>query len=309
MNQLGDLLFSLPVLASARKQWPEKRMISVVRPALAPILKASGLVDDIVLRPHAGIVAPVRLVADVRRQHMHMAVLFSQSPASLITAVMSAIPRRVGFGSASLSFLLTETVASSGVPSLENNKNLGIKIGLSEIAEDYTGLVAIPEVQRIETLRWLGKMFIPTKQLILLSPGASRRRKDKCWPADRWATLADQLTGSGWHPVFIGAPSERVELDAIVRLCAIGVPVFCAEKGILSLVSLIRHARVFIGIDSGAMHLAASGGTPVIALFASTDPVQVGPRPLAKHQIIQRDTMDSITVEDICNVLKNTRVC
>ncbi|MCX5779122.1 MAG: glycosyltransferase family 9 protein [Elusimicrobia bacterium] len=308
MNQLGDLLFSLPVLAAARKQWPEKRILSVVRPALGPLLTASGLVDGVVVRHPAGGIAALRFVAHLSKERAQTGVFFSESPGSIITAVAAGISQRIGFDTASLRLLLTDTAARTGVPSLKNNKNLGIKIGLTAIADDYAGLITVPAAENVEALRWLGEQSFSPDRVVLLSPGASRRRQDKCWDVSRWTELANRIIGGGLHPILIGAPQEREALSRIARLCSAALPVFCAENGILSLAALMRLSRVFIGIDSGAMHLAASGGTPVIALFAVTDPAQVGPRPASRHQIIKRDAMDAITVEDVCNALKNIQV-
>lgn len=305
MNQLGDLLFSFPVLAGARRQWPGAKLVSVVRPALAPLVSASGLVDAVIERPGSSLGNALRLIAAVRREHAQTAVLFSESPASILAAAGAGIPRRVGFATASLRFLLTETAARTGVPSLENNHRLGGALGIDTMPADYAGLVAVPAEERADAARWMDARALPDRQVVLLSPGASRRRREKSWDAACWTELAARLAGAGHRPVFIGAPSERQDIEALTGSSA--APVFCAEQGILSLAALMARARVCVGIDSGAMHLAAAVGTPVVALFGPTDPAQVGPRPPERHRVVCRQTMDAVTVEDVWAALHDIR--
>ncbi len=51
LNQLGDLVFSLPALKSLRDSYPDANITSVVRPGLREVIESSGLVDNIILRP------------------------------------------------------------------------------------------------------------------------------------------------------------------------------------------------------------------------------------------------------------------
>ena len=98
MNQLGDLLFSLPVLKAAKKQGSVK-VISVVSSSLSPLLTSSGLADEIIPKN----MPLLRLIRNVKKEKAGKAVLFSESPGSLFAAYLSKITERIGFESASLS--------------------------------------------------------------------------------------------------------------------------------------------------------------------------------------------------------------
>ena len=58
---------------------------------------------------------------------------------------------------------------------------------------------------------------------------------------------------------------------------------------------------MFIGIDSGIMHLAASLGVKCVGIFGKTDPNQIGPQPLEKHIIIKNNNIKNITSNEIIN--------
>jgi ADP-heptose:LPS heptosyltransferase len=300
MNQLGDLLFSLPVLAAARKAWPESERVSVVRSSLAPLLEASGLVSGAVTKTGNSLGDRFRLVRSLSRYGFSDAVLFSESPDTLLTCYAAGIPQRSGFETASLRFLLTRTVPRAGVPSLANNRRLGDALGLSAIPKDYTGLLLVPEKHKAHVRQWMFKEELNPAKVVIVAPGASKRRREKCWKNDRWASLLSLLAKHRACPVLVGAPEEK---DALLMLAAQvhsseKPRVYPAEGGILALAALMTQAKAFIGIDSGAMHLAACLGLSCTVLIGPTDPSQIGPQPLDKHRVVKRGSMDAITVED-----------
>jgi heptosyltransferase-2 len=92
---------------------------------------------------------------------------------------------------------------------------------------------------------------------------------------------------------------ERDFLDSTAKKCKIVPKLFTAENGILDSGAFLKTCNLFIGIDSGAMHLAAAVGTKCIAVFSYTDPNQVGPMPLENHIAIKKERISAITPEDI----------
>ncbi|MDR3112983.1 MAG: hypothetical protein LBU09_01225, partial [Endomicrobium sp.] len=118
MNQLGDLLFSLPVLKAAKERGGTK-IYSVVKSGLAPLLAASGLTDGFIPKETPFF----ELIKTLKRESFDKAVLFSESPFSLMSAFAAGIKERAGFETASLSFLLTKKAKRNGVPSIYNNFN------------------------------------------------------------------------------------------------------------------------------------------------------------------------------------------
>lgn len=303
MNQLGDCIFSLPLLSAARKEWRDKRLVSVARPSLAPLLQASGLVDEVIQR-RAGAAGTWTLLRALRRARASKAVLFSESPETLMLAAAGGIPERVGFETASLGFFLTRRAGRSGVPSLANNLKLAAAAGLSGLPGDYANLVTVPESEMARISLWLAANRAQEKNIAVISPGASRRRSEKRWAHGRWAVIMDKITGAGYIPVIVGAPAEQRALDDLALLSKKGARVFAGQAGIVSLAALFRHAKVFAGIDSGALHLAAAVGLPVIGLYGPTDPGQIGPRPAEKHTVIKKDTMDDINVDEVWEALE-----
>jgi heptosyltransferase-3 len=115
------------------------------------------------------------------------------------------------------------------------------------------------------------------------------RWRFKCWPADKMAALADQLAERGWRIVLTAAPDaeEKSLVDDIVA--RMRVPSACLNlAGVLSikeLGALAARARLFIGVDSMPMHLAAAMGVPVVALFGPSGELEWGPWNVA-HAVV-----------------------
>ena len=296
MNQLGDLMFSLPLMHAAKSEWKNRfRATSYVSRELSPLLVASGLADEIIEKP-GGCAGRISTAMKVRKAGFSRAVLFSESPESVITGFTAGIPFRAGFKTAAFSFLLTNRAGRTGVPSLANNKNLAKVCGLEVIPEDYSGLVTIPEQEKDRAVVWKGGN---SRNTVIVGMGASKRRKDKCWSDENWITVIEYLNKKNLNPILIGSPSEKDSIfNFAIRLSF--NPMICdGSEGILFLGALMRASKCFVGIDSGSMHFAAALNLPVIALFGPTDPSQVGPRPLNKHRVIKRNTMDQITPGDV----------
>jgi heptosyltransferase-2 len=293
MNQLGDLLFSLAVLKAARQEL-NTRIYSVVKPSLSPILTASNLIDEAIPKDK-------NTIKFLKRKKISTAILFSESPSSLLCAYFANIKNRIGFKTASLSFLLTKKVKRIGVPSLFNNNELGFVAGLKIIPQDYTNILTIPK-EHIENIKkWFEDNNLDVSKTIAISIGASKKRQGKCLEECTWIEVINILAQNGFNCVLSGAAWEKDILNNTSKKCKIPPKLFIStsDNGVLDSAAFLKACSLFIGIDSGAMHLAAAVGTKCIAVFGYTDPNQVGPMPLKNHIVIRKEKISDITPVDI----------
>ena len=271
MNQLGDLLFCLPVIKAAKQQYPNVKIYSVTRKNLAELLRQTLLVDKIFIKEKG---------------------------------LKSKIKKRYGFKSASLNFLLTDKAEKKGVPSLVNNINLAKKIGIKNIQNNYLDIIKTDSKTDDKINNILKQYNIENKKFIAVSIGASKRRQEKCLKAEVWIETINELTGKNIPVIVTGAVWEKEYIKNITDKCLKKINVFCPEGGLVELSGLLKKASLFIGVDSGAMHLAASLGIKCIALYGNTDPSQIGPQPLENHIIIKKDSAKQITADDILNKIE-----
>ena len=124
------------------------------------------------------------------------------------------------------------------------------------------------------------------RPLAVIHPGASVRYK--LWPKEHFTRLAQGLCEAGLQVVWIGAGQFDADIIAGIEQDLPGSPAinFCNRMSLPELVALFRQSRLFIGCDSGPMHLAAATGLPVFALFGpSREAIWA---PLGEHSVVLR---------------------
>ena len=128
---------------------------------------------------------------------------------------------------------------------------------------------------------WTGQSSKPA-----LSPGSPvacihpcATKDYKQWDIEKFAELADYLLDRGWQVCLVGAGSaERDRVDAMLEGME-GTPInLHGRLNLMQLAWLFQHADLFVGNDSGPMHLAAASGVRVIALFGPTELLRWQPR-------------------------------
>jgi len=130
------------------------------------------------------------------------------------------------------------------------------------------------------------------RRFALLIPGSSPRHPLKRWPAAHYGELARALHEAGLLPVVVGASSERDLGATIAAACPDAVDLVGATD-LPALASLAASAALTVGNDTGATHLAAAGGHPVVVLFsAASEPSRCAPRGSVVRVLREPDLAD-----------------
>ena len=283
LNQVGDLLFSLPAIYDLRACFPEAQIVSVARPHLRELLGLSHLVDKVIERPRRPFGAGFHVAAALRRERFDLALLFSTSLGMSVLARLTGAPVRVGFGDSISRFFVTHRVPKSKPPSMQNNLKLVEAIGCPVIKRDYSGLIhpgPIEQEAAESVLKSAG--VVPGERFAVLAPGTSWRRELKCWSDEGFARVADMIARDlGMRSVVVGISNGCTICDltpsAVDLIGKTSLPVLAA---------MIERASVFVGVDTGVMHLAAAVKTPVVALFGPSGELEWGPWRVASRVIV-----------------------
>ena len=309
LNQIGDLVFSLPLLKALRDNFPAARIHSVVKPHLKGLLADSPYVDCILERLN-GSGATLQLLRTMRRSRYDLLISLPRSEESLIIAALSGAGLKAGFSHFpwDLSLDVKETV--EGHNSWYNNRKLLHQLQVPANKNDYVGLIRVDARE--------GDRTPPGGRYAIIAPGASRRRQMKTWGHEQFAALVAQLRKSrGLTPVIIGGDDNREYNDLLIvalKETGAGVDdgmVDLTGADLRSLCLAIKDAALFVGIDSGFMHLASSYDIPVVALFGPTDPFYVGPQN-RRSRVVKAEGMECIPCYlkecDHRDCMKNIRV-
>ncbi|MBS4097564.1 MAG: putative lipopolysaccharide heptosyltransferase III [Sulfuricella sp.] len=112
----------------------------------------------------------------------------------------------------------------------------------------------------------------------------------KCWPEANMAALIDALQGAGQRVVLTAAPdaAEAAMLGRIKGMLATPAVDLSGQLNLKQLAALAGRAKLFVGVDSAPMHIAAAMGTPTVALFGPSGDKEWGPW-MVRHRIVTSD--------------------
>jgi len=287
LGAVGDVLRTLPALHLIRKNFPSIHLAWLVEDLARDLLEGHPEIDAVIRFPRREMRAaagqPHRMAAclaalrhDLRAMRFTVALDFQGSFKSGALALLSGAPRRVGFAPGhcrELSFLFTNEWVRPGSRRLNRvEKNCVLAESLGAAGDEIE--VILPERpdegHAAEAL--LHAVNPGGSPVVVLSPGTSRRQRRKRWPPENFGRLASLLAASsGALPLVVFGPGEEALARSIVT--ASGKRATLAPPTSLRLLaSILRRAALFVGADTGPMHLAWSVGCPVLALFGPTDP-------------------------------------
>jgi ADP-heptose:LPS heptosyltransferase len=288
LNQIGDLLFALPLLKALRQHAPGAVIDSYVKPYLRELLDASSLVDTIIDR-RGGLLDTLGLIRRVRRARYDLLITLSRSEECLLIAALSGAACRAGFSHVPLDRFLHVRETIKGHNSWSNNARLLKRFGVPVPEGGYVGLLPCEP--------YTGPGQMPEKYVVL-SAGASSRRQTKAWEPDKFAAVADELLDRhSLSPVLVGGEDCRSFNDETLSAMQPRARAACVDLtgavGLRQLSALLAGACLFVGIDSGVMHIASAHDVPLVALFGPSDPAFVAPHN-RRSRIVRNDSLDCI---------------
>jgi len=287
-NWVGDAVMSIPALRALRARHPSGEIALLARPGVAELFQGQGLADRLIAFEHngrhRGALGVERLAAELRVQRFDCAILLQNAFEAAWIARRAGIPQRFGYAGDARAWLLTRAVSvprAGEIPPhecyyyLELLRRCGWLERLPEVSEILLKVEPDALARAEEKLAGIGTRM--GKLRVAVSPGAAYGSA-KSWPPERFAAMADRLIAECDADVLLfGAVADRA-IAARIAAAMKGAPVnLTGETGMAELPALFAACDVFAGNDSGAMHVAAGVGLPVVAVFGSTDPAGTAP--------------------------------
>lgn len=284
-NSLSDVLFCLPALAALRESFPGAHLACVSRPSLAPIVRASQLVDEVLERPRGGLSAQASLLLRLHAHKPDIAVAFSPTRNTVLMAWSSGAPIRAGFEEAKMEALLTHRVRRNGPPRIEAFLELTRFLGCKTPHLDYCGLLDPgPEANR-QAQRLLDESEVEGRFVIAApspaAPGEARRSGGLS--PEMWARALQDLSAC-WPVLLIGSPAPRLMAQLSTSRPAHAIVDGGGRADLLAQAALCAKASLLIAEDGGLLHLASAMHTAVVGIYepgsagSSSRPEPRGPR-------------------------------
>lgn len=289
---------ALPALRAVREHFPDAEIALVARPYVADIYRDQEICSQFIAYDpkgsHAGFSGRERLAAELRARKFDVALLLQNAFDAAWLAWRAKIPERIGYARDGRGFLLTKAVPvprPKEIPAHEKFYYLELlrRAGWLDSVSDecFIGL-RVPEEKRRsagEVLRAAGVRQGALR--IAIGAGASYGSA-KCWPPSRFAQVANRLQSEADADVILFGTAAEASVSAAISAEMRRLPIDLTGKtSIADLPALLSQCNLFMGNDSGAMHVAAAVGVPIVAIFGPTDPF--GTAPVTPHcSIVQQ---------------------
>lgn len=313
---IGDVLLTTGALALLREACPGARVTMMVRPNAAELVTDHPWVDEVLVydykNTHRSPGGQLAFLRELRQRRFDLVISFDRKLRPAILAVLAGIPRRV-----------------TADRIFDNKPGLVTKL--------YTDIIDIPydvstKLQR-ETYqeivrRFFGKTgaaqpalgrlhevhYAAADSLLARLPSGKPRIglcvkgtfALKNWPQERFARLMEALEKETDAAFFVtGAPEDKAYADEMIATSTVKAANFCGATGLKELAALLERTHLFITVDTGAAHIAATTGVPMVVLYGCTSPQRWAPAN-SRAAVISRDPecCPCAVAEDGCDMAR-----
>jgi len=287
-NWVGDAVMALPALRAVRKRFADAEIAIVGRPYVADLYRDQEICNQLIPYDpkglHAGFSGRERLAAELRAQKFDVALLLQNAFDGAWLVWRANIPERIGYARDGRGFLLTKPVPlprPGEIPAHEKFYYLELlrRVGWLDSVQDESFIdLHVSKEKRRSAHEFLRKFGARQGALrIAIGVGASYGSA-KCWPPSRFAEVANRLQSEVDADVILfGTIAEATVSMAIAAEMSRSPIDLTGRTAIADLPALLSQCHLFVGNDSGAMHVAAAVGLPIVAVFGPTDPFGTAP--------------------------------
>jgi len=294
LREIGDVVFTTPAIRGLRQQFPDADITYVVEPAAAPVVAANPHLNNVIVsrgrRGVAGFIDDLVLAARLRARHYDLVVDFHSGPRSSLLAWLSGAPTRIGYDVPGRGWMYTTRVprprSIRARHAVANQWDLLNALGIATPDPVHSPAEMAPDTRAVESvdarLAALGAGRDHELIVIHVSAGNPFRR----WPPDAFASLVAMLVRD--HPrrrvVVVSGPSERVAATTVIEQARSRVDAGDRDRvlppqafTLAEIRALMDRAALFVGGDSGPMHIASTSTVPIVGLYGPTLPVRSEP--------------------------------
>jgi heptosyltransferase-1 len=296
LSAIGDVVRTLPALALIRHRFPDAFIAWVVEEAAGGILTGRKDLDEVIIFPKKTLTkqagnlftfprAVSTLCGFIRRLRagrFDVVVDFHGLLKSGLISYFSGAPIRFGFAKGfdkEMNHLFSNRRVALPVPKLSRvRRNLEMARALCGDGDTAGVRIEPSERDRAAVERILKKKSTGSRPRVILHPGTSPKTAYKRWDAGKFAAAADLVVSRyGGEVIVTGGPGEEEIVSETVRQMKHRPTVIDEPLSLLELAGLYETADLYIGGDTGPMHISSFVGTPVVAVFGPTDPVENEP--------------------------------
>lgn len=275
-NWLGDVILCTPSLLALAQARPDLRLTALVRPGLLEAVRTLPGVAEAVAVEKTSVAGLWRQARALHSKDFAAALVFPKGFREALLVRLAGIPIRCGLATDRRSWLLSHSVPFTQE---DWSRHHALQFGLvlsplgMEMSRQPTAFPLTPE-DREEADRVLTGAAIENA-FVAFHIAASKA--PRAWHAERFGEVGAKLFAEArLRPVLLGTSGEASFHSAFKKVCPDAIDL-AGKTSLRGMAAVLERARLFVGNDSGPMHLAAAVGTPVAAVFGPGSPRKTAP--------------------------------
>jgi len=321
LSAVGDVIRTLPAVKALKEHRPSSFITWIVEEPSRALLESQPEVDEVILFPRKRWTRGIKslkgiwatfgemrgFVKDLRRRKFDIVLDFHGILKSGVLSFLSGSPKRIGYDRRSTkegNFLFSNVKAMLPQHKVSRfQRNLALLKGMGVEVEGSKYRLHIPPEDR----EYMGSFFkassaFVNRPLIAIHPGTSRKAFFKRWMPDQYAQLADRLVRELNASVLFTWGDEELGWVESIRK-QMKEPSLLAPKteSLTQLGELYRNCDLYIGGDTGPMHIASLMGIPAVVIYGPTDPIEN--EPFGNHIKVRKEVGCSPCHEYSCKKL------
>lgn len=287
-SALGDIALALPALASIRKSFPDAEISWLVRKEFAPLLEMADNLDKIIIfdrkflgkwyKSPKAFAELFRFFKTLSAPRFDIVIdlqgLFRTALFGRITGCKNRFGMKGARECASMFYTHKVPRDNDCIHLVDLNNKIITAAGATETVMQYD--LKIDEQTISSTDELLAENGCSGKKYAILVTGAAHA--NKCWPAEKFAELADRLHEKlNLSVIAVGTNMDKPGVDKLKSFAKTDVIDLAGQTNIKVLTTLMSKAAIVITNDTGPGHIAEAAGAPVVMVFGPTNPSRVGP--------------------------------
>lgn len=280
---LGDVVLTTSAIALLKKAYPEAKITMLVKPVVREAVENNPLIDEVMVFQYKAkknsIGKMLAMVKDIKSRHFDLSISLDRKLRPALLCWLAGIPCRVGPNRVLDDRPSRVTWLYTDVINIEHDLVHTLQAETYQtIIRKFTGVNThekpvfariTPEAEaKAEAL--LAELPLADKKIALCVKGTFEL---KTWPKEYFAEVVETLAKRYNAAFFIvGAPNDRAYADEVIQLIQQPVKNFCGKTNLVDLAALLGKADLLVTVDTGATHIAATTGVPMVTVYGCTIP-------------------------------------
>ncbi len=321
LRKIGDVLLSVPTIRAIREHLPDSYIAALVNKGTEEMLSGNPLLDEVISFDRSvkglpllqSLSAQAGLIRRLRQKRFDLVVDLTSGDRPALIALLSGAKYRLGHDPRGKGFMgkkccYTHLVPPSGEEKHVVESNLDVVRLLGMDTTDKSVTISVPPEEQAQVDEWLKEADYPLDgTLIHIHPTSDWLFK--CWRDKAVAQLIDYLQLNRKLKVVLTsgpATKEMNKVKSILNFTQSNPLNLAGRTSLKQLAAVSIRSKLFIGVDSAPMHIAAAAGTPVIALFGPSGEHMWGPWGQG-HTVISKDWPCRPCGQDGCEGSKRSK--